>query len=53
MHPAFQMKGDPNKMGPVNGDLRRDSVDGSDSDDEEIDLTTNGCIDYSNNNNKH
>lgn len=54
MHPAFQTKGDPTKLGSSNGDrLRRDSLDGSDSEDEEIDLTTNGCIDYSNNNNKH
>lgn len=56
MHPAFQTKGDCNKMGVANGEHRRDSLDRSDqdeSDDEEIDLTTNGCIDYSNNNNKH
>ncbi|XP_063706055.1 paired mesoderm homeobox protein 2 [Culicoides brevitarsis] len=46
MHPAFQASKDAK-------DSCRGSLDGSDSEDEEIDLTTNGCIDYSNNNNKH
>uniref|UniRef100_A0A336KUA9 CSON015294 protein n=1 Tax=Culicoides sonorensis TaxID=179676 RepID=A0A336KUA9_CULSO len=59
MHPAFQNnKSDTNgkSLGSLNNEMnRRDSLDRSDveSDDEEIDLTTNGCIDYSNNNNNN